>query len=327
MMARRRIREKQSMRPLPNIPVGQGFGENGSVESRGPSRALWLPLAFAFALTFFVVACGGAEPDGVAEPEAEELVAEEADEGIDDFAEEEELADEVDESDEPQEEQLAQQGPTAEELAAQRALEEEERRRQEEERLREAQAREESIGADMMAHDFTGEPGSELGELPAPWPPEKSLEEILEEEETSEEAFQPEDAIAGFQGEQVAVVTPGISGESQPSAAPGRVPVRVAVLHQPGQEETALGIALVIGSFQRKHLEKAVGAPVRIAFISRAPEPQSTPHLIRYREGALQAALQVANVLPSAQSLEPMNEQERARLGIDIYIYVGAGGP
>ncbi|MCH8841620.1 MAG: hypothetical protein IID61_01475 [SAR324 cluster bacterium] len=322
MMARRQNREKQSMHILLNIPAGQEFGNDGSVDSRGSSRALWLPLAIAVALTFFVVACGGAEPDGVAEPEtepeAEEQIAEEADEENDDFVEEEPPADEVDESAEQQDEQLAQEGPTTEELAAQNAREEEERRR-------EAQARESAMGAEMMAHDFTGEPGSEMGNLPAPWPPEKSLEEILEEEETSEDAFEPEEPVAGYRGERLAAVAPGLLTESQRSAASSATPVQVAVLHQPGQEEIALGIALVIESFQRKNLEKAVGAPVKIAFISRAPEPQSTPNLIRYREGALQAALQVASVLPSAQSLEPMNEQEQARLGIDIYIYVGEG--
>ncbi len=316
------------MRLLSSKSAGPGSGDDGPVDFRGRSRALWLPLACAFALTFFVVACGGAEPEGVSEPEsepeAEELVAEEPEAEIADF-EEEQPAEEVEEPEKPQPGQLAQQGPTEEELAAQRAREEEERRRLEEERLQEARARESAIGAAMMAHDFTGEPGSELGDLPAPWPPEQSLEEILEEEETSEEAFEPEEPIEEFRGGQVAVIAPGISVESQPSDAPSATPVQVAVLHQPGQEETAMGIALVIESFQRKNLEKAVGAPVQIAYISRAPEPQSKPNLIRYREGALKAALQVARVLPTAQTLEPMNEQEQARLGIDIYIYVGAG--
>lgn len=319
------------MRPIPSKTLGPGFDDDRPVNFKGRSRPLWLPLACAFALTFFVVACGGAEPEGVSkpegEPEAEELVAEEPEAEIDDF-EEEEPADEVAEPEEPdglQDEQPAQQGPTEEELAAQRAREEEERRQLEEKRLREAQARESAIGAEMMAHDFTGEPGSELGNLPAPWPPEQSLVEILEEEETSEEAFEPEDPIEEYRGGRVAVVVPGISADAPSSEAASATPVQIAVLHQPGQEEAAMGIALVIESFQRKNLEKAVGAPVRVAFVSRAPGPQSKPNIIRYRKGALRAALQVARVLPTAQALEPMNDEELAHQSIDIYIYVGAG--
>ena len=89
--------------------------------------------------------------------------------------------------------------------------------------------------------------------------------------------------------------------------------VRVAVLHVAEQEESAISVAMVIDTFQNEQLSEAVGAPVRLAYISRIENPAQRANVIRYRAGALKAALQVANILPWDQTVEPMNDQEQAR--------------
>ncbi len=103
--------------------------------------------------------------------------------------------------------------------------------------------------------------------------------------------------------------------------------VRVAVLHVADQEEAAISVAMVIDTFQNKQLSEAVGAPVRLAYISHIDDPTQRANVIRYRAGALKAALQVANLLPWDQTVEPMNDAEQAREGVDVIVYLGAALP
>jgi hypothetical protein len=67
--------------------------------------------------------------------------------------------------------------------------------------------------------------------------------------------------------------------------------------------------------------------PVKVSYISRHDQSAGKANVIHYRPGALKAALQVAEVLPGEQSLEPMSAEEEARAAVDLVIYLGTDVP
>lgn len=112
-----------------------------------------------------------------------------------------------------------------------------------------------------------------------------------------------------------------------PEAFKQIAPVRIGILSNPRRPVTGEQIALIIGTFQRERLERALGRPLRIAFISRSAKPNKTKTLLRYRPDFLKAAIQVATAIPAAQVVEPMSEDELTHQEIDLFIYIGSNIP
>jgi hypothetical protein len=100
-------------------------------------------------------------------------------------------------------------------------------------------------------------------------------------------------------------------------------PVRIGVLSSPQGPAAGDQIALILTNFQRKRLERALGASVEVAFVSRSNKKHKRKTHIRYRPNFLKAAIQVATVIPREQVVEPMTEQELQREEVDMFIYVG----
>jgi hypothetical protein len=152
---------------------------------------------------------------------------------------------------------------------------------------------------------------------PAPPPPPAITEESIPEFKYLEGA----EAGQAGPSDQLALAAPGQRGLAQPGQ------VRVAVLYGPGQERSAVGVATVIDTWRKDQLAKSVGMPVKVAFLSRHDQSAGRENRIRYRPGALKAALQVAEVLPGEQSLEPMSAEEETRSAVDLVIYLGTAVP
>jgi hypothetical protein len=180
------------------------------------------------------------------------------------------------------------------------------------------QRAEEKAAAQAAAAEALSAPAPVKPAPPPPPPPvtEKSIREFkyLEGVESGEPK-------PGGPPDQLAMAAPGQRGLAQPGQ------VRVAVLYGPGQEQSAVGVATVIDTWRKDQLAKAIGMPVKVAFISRHDQSAGKANLIRYRPGALKAALQVAEVLPGEQSLEPMSTDDEARSAVDLVIYLGTAVP
>ena len=119
--------------------------------------------------------------------------------------------------------------------------------------------------------------------------------------------------------EEKLAMVPGARAE-----AADRGTVRVAVLHEKGQERAAIGVATVIDRYQNERLSKAVGKPIKVAYTSRSNGAARPANLVRYRVGMLKAALQLATVLPGDQLVEPMTAEEGAQAAVDVVIYLGS---
>jgi hypothetical protein len=70
-------------------------------------------------------------------------------------------------------------------------------------------------------------------------------------------------------------------------------------------------------------LSKAVGKPIKVAYLSRTNGGARPANLVRYRVGTLKAALQLADLLPGDQLVEPMSPEESAQHEVDVLIYLG----
>ena len=108
-----------------------------------------------------------------------------------------------------------------------------------------------------------------------------------------------------------------------PDAFKGVLPIRIAVLGSPNRPAAGRRVAVMLGGFQRAKMEKKLGRPIRIAFVSRSSKPHEPITRIRYRPGFLQAAIQVARAIPFAQAVEPMAPPQLERESIDVFVYVG----
>ena len=105
------------------------------------------------------------------------------------------------------------------------------------------------------------------------------------------------------------------------AGVPGKV--NVAVLSSPNRVSEAERVAMMLSTFQNRRLEAMIGQPVEVAYVSQSTRPHTTQTIIRYREGFLKAAVQIAAILPFEQVVEPMTADEANRDSIDVIIYVG----
>lgn len=108
-----------------------------------------------------------------------------------------------------------------------------------------------------------------------------------------------------------------------PNALKGIPPVRIGVLSSTGSPAAGERIGLILRRYQRRRLERALGRPVRVAFVSRSSKKHKAKTLIRYRPKFLKAAIQVASAIPQQQVVEPMTRTELEREEVDMFIYVG----
>ena len=99
--------------------------------------------------------------------------------------------------------------------------------------------------------------------------------------------------------------------------------VRVAVLSSRGRVAAGQQMALILSNYQRKRLEKELGRPVEVAFVSSSSKKHGPKTQIRYRPKYLKAAIHLATAIPHEQELEPMRPEELERRGVDVFIYVG----
>lgn len=158
------------------------------------------------------------------------------------------------------------------------------------------------------------------------------------------EDAQPQDAAAA-EGGQVAEATetaaeePPPPDESPPPPEPEveRIPyakafpedfkqvrpVRIAVLASPNRPAAGEQVAMILGEFQRQKLERKLGKPIRIAYVSRSSRRHKRQTQIRYRPDYLKAALQVARAIPYEQVVEPMSPAELLQEEVDVFIYIG----
>jgi hypothetical protein len=103
---------------------------------------------------------------------------------------------------------------------------------------------------------------------------------------------------------------------------PDRV-LRVAVLSAPSQAALSRDVGVTLAETHREELERDLGMGIRVAFISQDDEPASEVTRVRYRNKFLQAAVRVASLLPSAQRVERMSDEEANRMGVDLLVLVG----
>jgi hypothetical protein len=159
------------------------------------------------------------------------------------------------------------------------------------------------------------------------------------------EAAPPQDAAAAAAGDQVAEAKETTAEEPPPQAeAPPppesggeRIPyeeafpedfkqvrpVRIAVLSSPNRPAAGAQVAMILGQFQRSHLERKLGRPIRIAYVSRSSKRHKRKTQIRYRPDYLKAALRVARAIPHEQVVEPMSPAELLQKEVDVFIYIG----
>ncbi len=136
------------------------------------------------------------------------------------------------------------------------------------------------------------EPVEEVAEPQPPPPPEPEPERV-----PWEEAF-PEDFAA------------------EPT-------VRIAVLAYPDRIEAGQRVALLLGKYQRKRLERELGKLVQVVYVSEAEQAHGRRSVVRYRTDHLKAAVRVAAAMPREQVVEPMSVDEEAQTGVDLIVYVG----
>ncbi|MCZ6842082.1 MAG: hypothetical protein O7G32_04545, partial [SAR324 cluster bacterium] len=115
------------------------------------------------------------------------------------------------------------------------------------------------------------------------------------------------------------------AGTARPGEAQRVTPVRIAVLSSVGRMNAGQQVAMILRSYQRQRLEKALGRPVKVAFVSSSNKKHKKKTRIRYRPGFLKAAIQVASAIPREQVVEPMSGEELNRRGVDVIIYLGSG--
>ena len=70
-------------------------------------------------------------------------------------------------------------------------------------------------------------------------------------------------------------------------------------------------------------MERKLGKPIRIAYVSRSSKRHKRRTQIRYRPDYLKAALQVARAIPHEQVVEPMSPAELLQKEVDVFIYIG----
>ncbi len=101
-------------------------------------------------------------------------------------------------------------------------------------------------------------------------------------------------------------------------------PLRIAVLSSPTRPNLGQRVAfLMMGIYQRDKLERSVGRRVEIAYVSQSNRAHRGKSVIHYRPDFIKAAIMVASIMPGEQRVEPMNETQRERRGVDIIIFVG----
>ena len=100
-------------------------------------------------------------------------------------------------------------------------------------------------------------------------------------------------------------------------------PVRIAVLSSPARPAAGQRIGMILGKFQKKRLEKALGRKVMVAYVSRSTKKHGENTIIRYRPDFLKAAIQVAAVLPKNQVVEAMQPSDMALHEVDVIVYLG----
>lgn len=100
--------------------------------------------------------------------------------------------------------------------------------------------------------------------------------------------------------------------------------VRIAVVSAPSQANVAERIGVMLSETERANLERSLGMGLRIAYLSQADRDPKQATRIQYREKFLQAAVRLAGVIPEAQRVERMSEDDANRTGVDVVIQVGA---
>lgn len=99
--------------------------------------------------------------------------------------------------------------------------------------------------------------------------------------------------------------------------------VRIAVLAYPDRIDAGQRVALLLGKYQRKRLERELGKLVQVVYVSEAEQAHGRRSVVRYRTDHLKAAVRVAAAMPREQVVEPMSVDEEARTGVDLIVYVG----
>ncbi len=100
--------------------------------------------------------------------------------------------------------------------------------------------------------------------------------------------------------------------------------VRIAVVSAPSQANVAERIGVMLSETERDNIERSLGMGLRIAYLSQADRDPKLATRIQYREKFLVAAVRLARVIPQAQRVERMSEEDANRNGVDVMIQVGS---
>jgi hypothetical protein len=100
--------------------------------------------------------------------------------------------------------------------------------------------------------------------------------------------------------------------------------LRVAVVSAPSQANVAERIGVMLTETERDNLERSLGMGLRVAYLSQSDRDPNRQTRIQYREKYMQAAVRLASVIPEAQRVERMSDDEASRTGVDVLIRVGS---
>jgi len=103
---------------------------------------------------------------------------------------------------------------------------------------------------------------------------------------------------------------------------PDEATLNIGILSASTEITKGKKVAALIGDHERVYLERMMGRPLHILFITHTDEEIGDKTVIQFRPEYVHAAMELAALLPNEQKLEPMPYGKRDQKDVHLLLYV-----